>query len=238
MGTRFRPLTDYLQKCMIPIGEQEKPILEYIIKLYKHHNIQDLVLLVGYRYLQIRNYFNNGERFGVNLSYVQDKPGWKGSANAILNAYNEGAFTKEDTLVVYYGDIVSNISLTKLLEQHKKTGAKSTVALSTGFIVSVGTAEVDGDWIKGFKEKPRLETPVSIGILVLEGTVVDDMKRLHSEGQFQSYDLMGDVVQQLVDDGDKVAAYLTNAFWYDVGSVEKYDKLSNERLREELGFLL
>jgi NDP-sugar pyrophosphorylase family protein len=49
---------------------------------------------------------------------------------------------------------------------------------------------------------------------------------------------MGDVVQQLVDDGEKVAAYLTDAFWYDVGSVEKYDKLSNERLSEELGFLL
>jgi len=133
---------------------------------------------------------------------------------------------------------VSNIDLTKLLEQHNETGAKATVALSTGFNVAVGTAEIDGDWVKGFKEKPRLETPVSIGILVLDGSVIDDMERLHNEGQFQSYDLMGDVVQQLVDNGDKVAAYLTDAFWYDVGSVEKYDRLSNERLSEELGFLL
>ena len=238
MGTRFRPLTNYIQKCMIPIGEQEKPILEYIIKLYKHHNVKDLVLLVGYRYLQIENYFNHGERFGVNIKYVQDKPGWKGSANAILNAYHEGSISKNDTIVVYYGDIVSNIDLTKLLEQHNQTEAKATVALSTGFNVTVGTAEIDGDWVKGFQEKPRLETPVSIGILVLDGSVIDDMERLHGEGQFQSYDLMGDVVQQLVDDGDKVAAFLTDAFWYDVGSVEKYDKLSNERLSEEMGFLL
>ena len=238
MGTRFRPLTNYIQKCMIPIGDQEKPILEYIVKLYKHHNVSDLVLLVGYRYLQIENYFNHGERFGVDIKYVQDKPGWKGSANAIINAYNEGAFTRDDTLIVYYGDIVSNISITKLLEQHSEMGAKATVALSTGFNVAVGTAEIDGDWVKGFQEKPRLETPVSIGILVLDGSVIDDMLRLHGEGQFQSYDLMGDVVQQLVDDGDKVAAYLTDAFWYDVGSIEKYDKLSNERLSEELGFLL
>lgn len=238
MGTRFRPLTNYIQKCMIPIGAQEKPILEYIIKLYKHHDIKDLVLLVGYRYLQIENYFNNGDRFGVDIKYIQDKPGWKGSANAILNAYNEGAISKEDTIVVYYGDIVSNINLTMLLTQHKDTGAKATVALSTGFNVAVGTAEIDGDWVKGFQEKPRLETPVSIGILVLEGSVIGDMERLHGEGKFQSYDLMGDVVQQLVNDGDKVAAFLTDAFWYDVGSIEKYDKLSNERLSEELGFLL
>jgi mannose-1-phosphate guanylyltransferase len=223
---------------MIPIGDKEKPILEYIIKLYEHHSGKDQVLLVGYRYLQIENYFNHGERFGVKLQYIQDKPGWKGSANAILNAYNEGAFTKDDTLLVYYGDIVSNLNLTTLLEQHKETGAKATIALSTGFNVSVGTAEVEGDWITGFKEKPRLETPVSIGVLVLDGSVIDDMVRLHEEGQFQSYDLMGDVIQQLVNDGEKVAAYLTDAFWYDVGSIERYSRLSNERLSEELGYLL
>lgn len=238
MGTRFRPLTNYIQKCMIPIGDKEKPILEYILRLHEHHSVSDIVLLVGYRYQQIMNYFNHGDRFGVNLKYVQDKPGWKGSANAILNAYNEGAFTKEDTLVVYYGDIVSNINLTKLLEQHEESGAKVTVALSTGFNVAVGTAEVDEGWIKEFKEKPRLETPVSIGILVIEGSVVEEMALTQENGQLQSFDLMGDVVQKLVDDGDQVGAYLTDAFWYDVGSVEKYDKLTNDRLSEEMGYLL
>ena len=58
------------------------------------------------------------------------------------------------------------------------------------------------------------------------------------EGQYQSYDLMGDVVQHMVRDGEKVAAYLTDAFWYDVGSIERYERLSNEQLSEELGYLL
>ncbi len=238
MGTRFRPLTNYIQKCMIPIGDQEKPILEYILRLHGYHGIRDLVLLVGYRYQQIENYFNHGDRFDVALEYVHDKPGWKGSANAILNAYQEGAFTKDDTLVIYYGDIVSNINLTELLKQHEETGAKATIALSTGFNVAVGTAEVDNGWVKEFKEKPRLETPVSIGILVIDGSVVEEMERTQDEGQLQSYDLMGDVIQRMVDQSDKVGAYLTDAFWYDVGSVEKYDKLTNERLSEEMGYLL
>lgn len=238
MGTRFRPLTNYLQKCMIPIGDQEKPILEYIIRLYKHHEIKDLMLLVGYRHLQIKNYFDNGERFGVNITYVEDKPGWKGSANAILNAYNEGAFSKEDTLVVYYGDIVSNVNLKELLSQHEKTGAQATIALTTGLKINEGTANIEGDWISDFKEKPRLDTKASIGILVLEGSVVEDMQEFHEAGQFPSFDLMGDVVQYLVEQKQSVAAYLTNAFWYDVGSIERYERLSNERISEELGFLL
>ena len=238
MGTRFRPLTNYVQKCMIPIGDKEKPILEYIIKLYKYHSINDIVLLVGYKFLQIENYFDNGERFGINLNYIEDKPGWKGSANAILNAYNEETFAKEDTLIVYYGDIVSNINLTELLKHHQKTGAKATVALTTGLRINEGTADVEGDWIKAFKEKPMLDTKASIGILVLDGSVIDDMEKLHSAGQFPNFDLMGDVIQYMVEQKEKIAAYLTNAFWYDVGSIERYERLSNERLSEELGFLL
>ena len=238
MGTRFKPLTNYLQKCMIPIGDKEKPILEYIIRLYRHHSINDLVLLVGYRYLQIENYFDQGERFAVNLNYIQDKPGWKGSANALLNAYHEDSFTKKDTLVVYYGDIVSNINLEEMLRQHQETGAKATVALATGLKINEGTAEVDGDWVTAFKEKPRLDTKASIGILVLEGSIIEDMIELHKAGQFESFDLMGDVIQYLVERKEKVGAYLTNAFWYDVGSIERYERLSNERISEELGFLL
>jgi len=238
MGTRFKPLTNYFQKCMIPIGDKEKPILEYNVRLFRYHAVKDMVLLVGYRYLQIENYFDQGERFGVNLRYVEDKPGWKGSANAILNAYNEGAFSKDDTLIVYYGDIVSNISLTELIEQHEKTGAKATIALTTGLKINEGTAEVEGDWIMSFKEKPMIDTRASVGVLVIDGSVIENMMELHSAGQFASFDLMGDVVQYLVEQKNKVAAYLTNAFWYDVGSVERYERLSNERISEELGFLL
>lgn len=238
MGTRFKPLSNYLQKCMIPIGDQEKPILEYIMRLYRHHGINDMVLLVGYRYLQIQNYFEKGERFGVNLEYVQDKPGWKGSANALLNAYKEGAFTNEDKLVVYYGDIVSNIDLCKLLEQHEETGASVTLALTTGLKINEGVGIVEGDWITEFKEKPRLDLRATIGIMVVDGSVVGDMEKMHKEGQYQSYDLMGDVVQHMVRDGKKVAAYQTDAFWYDIGSIERYERLSNEQLSEELGYLL
>ncbi len=141
-------------------------------------------------------------------------------------------------MVVYYGDIVSNINLAELVQRHQETGAKATIALTTGLKINEGTAEVDGNWITEFKEKPTLDTRASIGILVLDGSVMDDMEQLHGVGQFPSFDLMGDVIQYLVEQKQKVAAYLTNAFWYDVGSIERYERLSNERLSEELGYLL
>jgi mannose-1-phosphate guanylyltransferase len=237
-GKRFRPLTYYFQKCMIPVGEEQKPILEYIVRLLRYHKINDLVVLTSYRHQQIVNFFNNGERFGVKIKYVLDEPELKGSANALLNAYWKGAISKEDTLVIYYGDILSNINLKELVKQHQDSGYEATIALSKKFNISVGTADINEKRITNFVEKPYLEKPVSIGILILNGSLLDLMDHLQKEGQLTSFDLMGDVISLLVKQGKNVGAYLTDAFWYDVGSLEKYERLDNQKLDTEMGYLL
>jgi mannose-1-phosphate guanylyltransferase len=237
-GTRFRPLTYYFQKCMIPIGEEQKPILDYILRLLKYHGVNKTVLLVGYKHQQIENYFEHGERFGVEMTYVLDDPNLKGSANALLNAYKKGTITDDDTLVVYYGDIISNLDITAMVKHHQGKGADATLALAKRYNISVGKAELDGTRITNFIEKPDLMQPVSIGILVLSGGILKEINRLQQQGQFRSFDLMGDVISYLVQRGRKVEAYLTDAFWYDVGSIERYERLSPEKLSEVMGFLL
>ena len=237
-GTRFRPLTYYFQKCMIPIGEEQKPILDYILRLLKYHGIKKTVLLVGYKHQQIENYFEHGERFGVEMTYVLDDPNLKGSANALLNAYKKGAIAEGDTLVVYYGDIISNLDITAMVKQHQEKKADATLALAKRYNISVGKAELDGTRITNFIEKPDLMQPVSIGILVLSGGILKEMATLQQMGQFRSFDLMGDVISYLVQRKRKVEAYLTDAFWYDVGSIERYERLSPEKLSEVMGFLL
>jgi len=237
-GTRLRPITYYFQKTMIPVGLKQKPLLEHVVRLLKFHGITDLVFLVNYKAEQIMNYFEEGSRFNLKISYVHDDPSLKGTAGSVINAYRQGAVNVEDTLLVYYGDILTNMNLKDLLRYHKKQRSSATVALASGFTVRVGLADLDDKGkIRRFVEKPKLEKPVSIGILVFKGETLEDMELLKEERR--GLDLMGDVVPYLIKIGKPVYGYLSDAFWYDVVSAEAYEKLSpklvEEKFREILG---
>jgi len=235
-GTRLRPITYYFQKTMIPIGLKQKPLLEYVVRLLSFHGIVDLAFLVNYKAEQIVNYFDEGSRFDVKVSYVHDVPKLGGTAGSVLNAYRQGVATIEDTLLVYYGDIVTTIDLKDLLNYHSNKRALATVALASGFTVSVGLADLDtNDKIRGFVEKPKLEKPVSIGIMVLEGETIQDIEKLHK--QKRKVDLMKDLIPHLVENGKPVYGYLTKAFWYDVGSTEAYEKLDHGSIDKSFAYL-
>ena len=237
-GTRLRPLTHYIQKTMVPVGSKQKPLLEYVVRLFKFHGIKEMVFLVNYKSEQIMNYFEDGSRFGVKISYVEDDPQSKGTGGAVLTAYNKGKLDSADTLLVYYGDIITNMNLTNLLQYHRDKQAWGTVALSSGFKVRVGLANLDNDGkVLGFEEKPTLEKPVSVGISVLKGELLDYMKRL--KGEKPELDLMGEVFPHLLKVGKPVYGYVSKAFWYDVLSTEALEKLDSalvdETFKEILG---
>jgi NDP-sugar pyrophosphorylase family protein len=64
-GSRLRPLTYYFQKAMIPVGREQRPLLEYILRHIRFHGFMEAVLLVGYKGEQVVNYFEDGGRVGA-----------------------------------------------------------------------------------------------------------------------------------------------------------------------------
>jgi len=224
-GKRLRPLTYYFQKCMIPVGSCQKPLLEYILVHLRRHGIVDAKLLVGYKHEQIVNYFNDGSRFGVRIRYFVDDPSLGGSGGALLNAAAKGAFEDENTLLVYYGDILSDIDLSEMVGQHVESGSAATLAMANGFSIPVGVAEVEGRVVKSWVEKPKIDVYAGIGIVALSPVALGALKELAISRE--RIDIMGDLISFLLERGEKVEAYLTDAFWYDVGSTEKYEKIDN-----------
>ncbi len=159
----------------------------------------------------------------------------KGSAGALANALRSHKIGNCDNLVVYYGDILSNLKVQSLINTHAQRKADVTLVLTRGYTLPVGVAEVDGEFITSLREKPSLQLNVTTGNMVLSRRalwILKDSPRNIVEG-----DLMGDFVPLLLARNYKVASYFIEDFWYDVGTIDKYQDLTDKIVEKHLGFL-
>ena len=98
LATRLQSITEKIPKSMIRINE--KPFLEYQIELLKKSGLVDILLCAGYLGSQIKDYFGDGKKFGVSLSYSEEKQELVGTGGALKKAENLLA----DEFFVMYGD--------------------------------------------------------------------------------------------------------------------------------------
>ena len=241
-GERLRPLTDYFQKTMIPVGAKRRPLLEYIIRLLVYHNVPDIVLLTGYKGEEIERYFEEGSKFGARLTYSQDAKQMSGSASAVGNALLTKKVGDCDTLVVYYGDIISDLNVTELVRKHRSTRADATLVLDSRYTLPVGVAKVKNGWVASFEEKPSYEMSVTTGNMAVGRRGMELITRMSREGgrrktKKKKNDLMTDFIPRLMKTKGRVAAYYTTGFWHDIGTLASYEQLNQERWDEKLRFL-
>lgn len=232
-GERLKPLTDYFQKVMIPIGPKKLPLLAYTVAIMKRHGVTNIVLLTGYRSEDIRRYFGDGSQHGVKLSYSEDPKGLKGSLNAVAHALRGGAI-RCDELLVYYGDILTDLEITQLLATHRRTEADLTLVLDRGYSLPVGVADVDDGKVTSFREKPRLDLTVTTGPMVVGPKGMALMGRLAG---YKRSDLMTDFVPEMIHKGGRVSAFYTEKEWFDVGTVSTFMKLDEELARHPLAYV-
>jgi mannose-1-phosphate guanylyltransferase len=234
-GERLKPLSDYFQKVMIPVGPKKLPLLAYILRLVTHHGIRRVVLLTGYRSEDIRHYFGDGSHERVQLIYSEDEKGVKGSLNAVANALRNGSISDCDELLIYYGDVLTDLDITALLETHRAKDADATLVLAKGYTLPVGTAEVGDGMVRAFREKPSLDISVTLGCMVVGPKGMSLMKSIAGP---KNTDLMTHFVPELLRAGGEVAAYYSDKEWFDVGTVSSFEKLNKELARYPLSYLV
>lgn len=234
-GRRLRPLTQYFQKTMIPIGPKMRPLLEFVVKLMVYHGVPDIVLLSGYRGEEIERYFGDGARFGARIRYSKDTEETGGSAHALMHAISEGKIGDFDELIVYYGDVLSALDVGAVLGKHRSARADMTLVLSKNYAVPVGVAEVRGDRVVGFREKPNLGLDVTMGCLAMSRSCVTILRQVTSRGERR--DIMGHLVPKVIERRKRVAPFYFDSFWYDVGSTEAFERLDDVTLGMNMGFL-
>jgi NDP-sugar pyrophosphorylase family protein len=220
-GTRMRPLTYVVPKCLLPVGG--KPLLERTIRYLEGHGITQFVLCVAYLKKQIIDTFGDGSNLGVRIEYAEaDAPlgtaGQLRTASRLLN----------DTFVVMNGDIVTNLSISNLVATHKKMQGVATIALKEfGVKIPYGHVIVDEKGrVTAFEEKPTLNYLANAGVYVLEPRVLDAIQSDRPSS------LETEVFPGLIAKGEVINSYYEAAYWADVGSMADFERVNDEALAD------
>jgi len=228
-GTRLEPLTFAVPKPMVPIVNL--PTMQHNIELLKRHGFREVVANIHYYPEQIQNYFGDGHKLGVNLSYSYEEK-LLGTAGGVRRMAVEIAEIK-DTFVVLSSDALTDINLKRIVAYHKKKNALMTIALARVPDVSeFGVVLQDQDGrITGFQEKPRPEEAksdlVNAGIYVIEPEVL----KMIPEG---FYDFGKQLFPELVAKNASLYGYPMVEYWSDVGGLEKYIQSNYDAMKGQV----
>ena len=220
LGTRLRPLTHKMPKALIPI--RDTTLTDHVLGLLKAHGIETVYLAIGYLAEQIQEHFGDGNALGLKIKYVvEDEPlgtgGW-------MHLVDPADFTQD--FIVLNGDNLFDLDFDAMLELHQKENALVTIGLSTVEDVEFyGVAELDGNKILRFVEKPKREEAPSK--LINGGYYLfspDVFAHIPKDKKFM---FETDLFPKLAEMG-KLCGYPSDGQWFDTGTPERWKKAEHE----------
>ena len=215
-GTRLKPYTTVFPKPLMPIND--KPILEIVIRQLKSHGFGEVIITVGHLAELILTFFGDGGKFGVKIEYSrEDKPlGTAGGLGLIKNELNE-------TFLMMNGDVLTSLNYSDLTDYHNRNGAIATIALNKREVdIDFGVVELDNDnSIVEYKEKPKIDYLVSMGVYAFEPRVLEYIRPTE-------YLDFPDLIKRLISNGETVKGYVYDGYWLDIGRPDDYEKANRE----------
>jgi NDP-sugar pyrophosphorylase family protein len=215
-GTRLRPLTIHTPKPIVPIFD--RPFLHYQLdRLKQVPEIDEVILSLNYQPRRIEEIFGDGGDSGLGIRYVVE-PAPLGTGGAVRYA---GESVRE-SVVVFNGDVLTEIDLAAVIRLHRERKAKATIVLTPVDNPSAyGLVETDASGnILRFLEKPKPEeiscNTINAGIYVLEPDTFDRIPRDVPWSIERSF------FPSLIERGETFMAYVDRGYWIDIGTPEKY----------------
>jgi mannose-1-phosphate guanylyltransferase/phosphomannomutase len=227
-GTRLRPLTCDLPKPMVPI--LNRPIAEHIVNLLKRNGINEIIATLFYLPDVMRDYFQDGSEFGVQMTYAVEEDQPLGTAGCVKNISD----LLDDTFLVISGDSVTDFDLQEAVRFHKAKGSKATLVLTrVPNPIEFGVVITDDDnRIRRFLEKPStseiFSDTVNTGTYILEPEVLDYLP------ENQESDFSKELFPLLLEKGEPMFGYIANGYWCDVGHLDAYREAQYDALHQKV----
>ena len=222
-GTRLRPYTLTLPKPLVPLVDT--PIVEIVIRKLANAGYDKVTLAINHMGDLIKAYFGNGEKWGLTTQYsLEDEPLGTIAPLRLI------ADLPENFLVVN-ADVLSDLDLSKFLDDHIGSGAIFTIAATNrDQVLDYGVLDVDSQRLVGFREKPRISQLVSMGIYAVNRRVLD---YIPAKGPFGFDQLM----LKLIETEESVNVVQHPGYWLDIGRPEDYETANIEFEKDRSRFL-
>jgi len=211
-GTRLRPLTKSVPKCLLPI--QGVPLLEIWLNSCKAAGITD-VLVNAHAHAQAVRQFAAAQKSGVRVRIVEE-PQLLGSAGTL--AENRAFVDKEEAFFLLYGDVLTNVDLRRMLEFHRHKDLSVTLGVyQAPDPARCGIVTMDrDDVIQKFVEKPtHPESSWAFAGVMIAGQEIFDFV----PGR-RPTDIGFDVLPKMAG---RMTGYRISEYLIDIGTPENYE---------------
>lgn len=231
-GTRISELFQDIPKPLIPIDGI--PVLEREIISLRNQGFTDIILTIGYMAEKIQEYFGNGEKWGVYISYfVEDKPLGNAGALFFLNL-------TEDFLLLN-ADAVFEVDFNRMVKYHKEKGGLATLfthpnshPYDSGLIIAREDGQVE-KWLAKEDERPiYYKNRVNAGIHVISpkalersGVNRNEIGLEDEKGKIKKVDLDRQILKPLCDTGE-MFCYNSPEYVKDMGTPERFYSVEND----------
>ena len=221
-GTRLRPLTIHTPKPIVPIFN--RPFLHYQIDLLKQvPEIDEVILSLNYQPRRVEEIFGDGSDVGIKIRYVVE-PAPLGTAGAVRYAGD----SLSESVVVFNGDVLTQIDLAEVIRLHRERQARATIVLTPVEDPTMyGLVETDpAGNITRFLEKPKADeittNHINAGIYILEPETFDRIPRDVAWSIERSF------FPSLIERQETFVAYVYDGYWIDIGTPEKYSQVHRD----------
>jgi NDP-sugar pyrophosphorylase family protein len=227
-GERLWPLTADRTKPALPV--LGKPLVGYVAEYLARFDIRDVVVNLHHEPDSVRRSLGDGSEFGVNLQYVYE-PEILGTSGALDNARS---LLEGETFIVINGKLVTDIDLNAAVQHHREQNALATLVLrSNPARERFSVVETHNGLITGFAGMPSptdtgADPPLMFtGIHIMEPRIFDYIPR----GIFS--DTVINVYPQAMQNGERIAAHVSDGLWYELSTLQRYLQISLALLGEQ-----